>query len=236
MKRFSLLYLIIFFGGFLFAQDGARQQKMDRIAVEYLKTVGEESALYYGALQEALPRSTNYPYLKQPEYVQARLSYLGVIYPEAMLRLDMWRHELLVFSPDNRNVVLIPENVDWAELHGLCVIYFQPDNLPGCPARGYYYLLHSGNCKVLERQTASLNRKDNSTSEQYYIISTRFYLLKDGAYQTIRTQNGLLNALQPYKKELKRFISTHHLSFRKNPKEFLVQTVVEYEKLTGGSQ
>jgi hypothetical protein len=236
MKRKGLLYYFIFSGGFLFAQETTPQQKSDQLAVEYLKIVAEESVIYFGSLQEALPRTTNHPYLFWQEYAKARLSYLGAIYPEAMLRLDVYRHELVVLSPDNKHVVLIPDNVDYAELHGKHAIYFQPDNLPGCPSKGYYFLLHSGNCKLMERQNASLNRKDNSSNEQHYIISTRFYLLKDGAYQTIRTKRGLLQALQPYKKELKRFISANHLNFRKNPEECIVQTVIEYEKLTGGIQ
>ena len=236
MKKTGFLFFFLFFSEFLFAQEDARQQKIDQITVEYFQMVNEESALYYGALQEGLPRTTNHPYLWWQEYSKARLSCLGAIYPEAMLRLDLYRHELVVLSPDKKHVVLIPENVDWAKLHDKHVIFFQPDNLPGCPAKGYYFLLHSGNCKVLERQNASLNRKNNNTNEQYYIITTRFYLLKDGAYQTIRTQSGLLQTLQPYKKELKRFISANHLSFRKNPEECIVQTVVEYEKLTGGLQ
>jgi len=233
MRRAGLLYFFIFFGGFLFAQEVTRRQMLDQSVVEYLKTVNEESALYFGPLQEELPRTTNHPYLNEPQYAKARLSYLGAIYPEAMLRLDLRRHELVVFSPDNSNIVLFPENVDYAELHGQHVIYFQPDNLPGCPSNGYYFLLHSGNCKVLEKQTASLNRRNTlGVWEEYYIISTKFYLFKDSAYQTIWNKRGLLKALQPYKKELKRFISANHLSFRENQEEFLVRTVVEYEKLS----
>jgi len=235
MNRTIFLHFFIFYGGILLAQETTLRQTIGQSAAEYLNAIGDESALYYGNLQEDLPRATNHPYLHDQQYAKARLTYLGVVYPEAMLRLDLRRQELVVLSPDFRNIVLFPENVDEAELHGLRVIYFQPDHLPGSPSAGYYCLLHSGNCKVLERQTASLNRKDNSANvmEQYYIISTRFYLYKDDAYFTIRTKGGLLQALQPYQKELKRFISANHLSFRKNPEEFLVQTVAEYEKLTG---
>jgi len=231
MKRTGLLYFFLFTGGGLFAQEATLQQTIDRSAVAYLKTVSEESVLYYGNLQEDLPRATNHPYLQNQQYVMARLSYLGAIYPEAMLRLDLRRHELVIFSPDARQIVLIPENVDVAELHGRRVI-FETGALQGSLSRGYYFLLHSGKCQVLEKQTASLNRKEGQRLEEYYIISTRFYLYKDGVYYTIWSKRGFLQILQPYKKELKRFISANHLSYRKHREEFLVQTVVEYEKLT----
>ena len=235
MNRLFCSIFIAFFGGFLFAQDASLQRSIDRSAAIYLNIVNEESALYYGHLQEDLPLATNHPYLHDPQYAKARLTYFGVVYPEAMLRLDLGRQELVVLSPDSRNIVLFPENVDVAELHGQRVIYFQPDNLPGCPPAGYYCLLHSANCKVMKRQNATLNRKDAGANgmEQYYIITTRFYLYQNGAYCSIRNKRGLLQALHPYKKELKQFISANHLSFRKHPEELLVQTVVEYEKLSG---
>ena len=228
------MYFFLFFGGGLYAQEATLQQLIDRAAADYLKSVGDESVLYYGNLQEELPRATNHPFLQDQQYARARLSYLGAIYPEALLRLDLRRHELVVFAPDARQIVLIPENVDVAELHGRRVI-FESGGLPGGLSKGYYLLLHSGECKVLEKRTASLNRKENSANvlEEYYIISTRFYLYKDGVYHTILSRRGLLNVLQPYKKELKRFISENHLSYRKHKETFLVRTVVEYEKLTG---
>ena len=235
LKDFFCSALLIY-GGFLFAQDQTLQQTIDRSAVEYLNAINDVSVLYYGNVQEDHPLTTNHPYLGDVYYTKARLSYHGVVYPEAMLRLDLKRHELVVLSPDARNIVLFPENVDEAELHGQRVIYFRRDSLRGSPSSGYYYLLHSGNCKVLERQNASLNRKNNNSNilEEYYIFDIRFYLLKDDVYHIIRTKRGLLQILQPCKKELKRFISENHLSFRKNRREeFLVKTIVEYERLTG---
>ena len=237
MGRIASCILLIFnlSWGFLFAQDDATlRQAVDQSAAAYLKLLNDESVLYYGLEQEALPRATNHPFLEEEYYAKARLSYLGVVYPEAMLRLDLRRHELVVLSPNARHIVLFPENVDVAELHGRRVVFQSGNSSAGSLSRGYYYLLHSGNCKVLEKQTASLNRKDNGSNgwEAYYIISTNFYLYKDGVYYTIRSRRGLLQALQPYQKELKRFISANHLSFRKHKEEFLVQTVNEYEKLS----
>jgi hypothetical protein len=215
-----------------FAQDSGRQRLVDNLAIDYLRIADKQSPLFYGREQEGHLRATNHPYLKDLQYAKARLSYCGVIYPEAMLRLDVSRDELVALSPDNRNIVLFPENVDFAELHGQTIIYFRYDSLPGCPPTGYYTLLHSGNCKVLERQNAALVLKTTS-KEQHYVFTTNFYLYKDGVYRTIRTKSGLLRKLQPYKKELKRFISANQLRFRRDTEEFLTRTVGEYEKLSG---
>ena len=227
MIRICML-LFIFWGGQLFAQN-ARQQLVDNAAREYLSNAGNQSTLYYGKEQEGYQRTINHPYLIDQQHVKARLSYGGVVYPEVMLRLDLFRDELIVLSPFFRNIVLVPENVDLAEMYDRRIIYFRKDSLPGCPSSGYCTLLHSGKYKVLERQTNRLTHNDRS--EFYYYMSTSFYLYKDDAYYIIRNQRGLLKALGTHKKELKRFISSNRLQFRDNPETFLIKTVNEYENL-----
>ena len=231
MIRICML-LLLFGGGCLLAQDVGRQQSIDSAAVMYLQRADGQSVLYYGNEQDGQPRTTNHPYLTNAQYVKARLSYNNVIYPEALLRLDFSRDELVVQSPDRRNIVLFPENVDFVELHNKHIIYFRRDGLPGCPSTGYYSLLYSGNCKVLERQTADL-LLNNGDGSYYYAFTTRYYLYKDGVYYNIRNQSGLLKALSPYKKELKRFISSNRWRFRRDAEVLIAMTVSEYEKITG---
>jgi len=226
------LLCLLFVCGSLFAQNVAPQQTIDDFALEYQRVAGHQAAVYFGSLKETLPRTTNHPFLTDDKFAKARLSYLGVLYPEVLLRLDLSRNELTTISPAFYEIVLFPENVDFAELHGRHIIFFQRDNLPGSPSSGYYSLLHSGKCRVLEKQTAGLMIEQTYRS-QYHSFTTRLYVHKDNAYYVIRNGRGLLKVLQSHKKELKRFISAHHLNFRNNPQEFLIQTVSEYEKLTG---
>jgi len=233
ITRIGCLALLLFGFNGLYAQD-ARQQLIDDAALEYLQIAANQSVIYYSVEQEWHPRATNHPYMRDDQYVKGRLSHLHVIYPEAMLRFDLYRNELLVQSPLLRNFVLFPENVDFAELHGYHLIYFRADSLPGCPSSGYYLLLHSGNCKVLEKQIAVLMQDARATTlTQYYIFQANFYLFKDSAYHPIRTKHGLLKLLHPHKKELKRFISSHNWRYRLDAEELIRQTVREYEKIVG---
>ena len=231
MIRICLLLCLIFKCGCLLAQDIGRQQMIDSSAVRYSKIAGNQSVLYYGKIQDGHPNVTNHPYLKDAHYAKARLSYYGIIYPDAMLRLDKSRDELVILSPDQRHIVLFPENVDFAELHDQRIIYFRGDTLSGAPSSGYFILLHSGNCRVLEKNNAYLMHDNNG--EWFYQISTQFYLYKDGVYHNIRNKSGLLKLLKPYKKELKRFIFANRLQFRHGAGELISRTVGEYEKLCG---
>ncbi len=234
MIRTCLWWLLIFFGEQLFAQNIGRQQLVDSMAVGYMRIADKQSVLYYGTEQEAHPRTTNHPYLKESSYAKGRLSYCQVMYPEVLLRLDLSRNELIVMSPDHRNIVLFPENVDFVELHDRYIIYFHSDSSPGSPSSGYYILLYSGKCRVLEKQTNTLNRKETGSrvSESYFSLSVNYYLYKDGYYHKIKNKRALLKVLSPYKRELKRFISDNHLRCKRDAEKFIVLTVSEYEKLS----
>jgi len=234
MIRAWLLCFLFFFEWRVFAQADGTQIFVDSAAVAYLRFVGNQSALYSGKEQKGYLRSSNHPYLKDVQYTKARLSYRRIIYPDALLRLDLNRNELMVLSPDLRNIVLHPESVDYAELHGQRIIYFRRDSLPGCPPTGYYIMLYSEKIKVLKKQDLTLIEKSEPTGiNRNFETTTRFYLYKDGVYHSIRNKNGLLKVLHPYQKELKHFISAHRLRYRHNVEEFLTRTVGEYEKISG---
>ena len=233
IHKIGLSAYLVFGGNCLLAQDVEQGQSIDNYAVEYLHIAEKQAVLYSGNKQDWHPRALNHPYLNETQYVKARLSYRKIIYPGELLRLDLSRDELVILSPNYYNIVLSPENVDYAELDGQTIIYFRRDSLPGSPSTGYYALLHSDKCKVLKKQTAALKTVASYSFDLEYVQSTNFYLYKDGAYYPIRTKSGFLKVLQPYKKELKRFISANKLSFRNNTGEFLIRTVREYEKLSG---
>jgi hypothetical protein len=145
--------------------------------------------------------------------------------------LDLWRDELITCSPDFRYIVLFPENVEFAALHGKHVIYHQKDSLTNSPSNGYYFLLYDGRYKVFEKRNVTLSEKFYPERiERDFVFKTRYYLLMDDVYYLIRNKRELLKTLHPYKKELKRLISANRLNFRKNAEELLILTVGEYEK------
>lgn len=229
MKKWIGLLILFFGSGCLFAQDTGHRQSIDSAAVMYLQKIGEQSALYNGKEEENYPKMLNDPYYVDWKFAKARLSYNGVIYPEALLRLDLYRDDLIIISPHFHQFVLFPENVDFVELHARHIIYFRQDSLPGCPSSGYYFLLHSGACKVLEKQ--SFKTKYNDRSELIFVPDNSYYLYKDGVYHVIRNRRGLLNVLQPYGKQLKRFISSLRLRFGHDAERIIQLAVSEYEKI-----
>jgi len=230
VKKIGLVLLISGIYIQLFAQE--YKQPVDEITLKYLQVSGSFSTLYYGNEYEGNQRTTNHPFLKDIQFTKARLSYQDVVYPEVLIRLDLFRNELIILSPISREIVLFPEKVDYVDLHGFHVVYFQKDSLPGCPPNGYYLLLHAGKCRVWEKINATILEKSTTNRlDRYFEFSSLYYLYLDGQYYTIKSRKGLWNVLQPYKKELKQFVSSRKLNFRNNTGQFLIETVREYESI-----
>ena len=230
-KRWVLFFLLCC--GLMQAQEG--RLSIDSVSINYLKAASHAATLYYGVEYEGYTQAKTQPYLTKAPCTKARLSYRHVSYPEVCLRLDVWKDELAILSPDLRYYVLFPDDVEYAELFDKQLIYHQTNALPNSPSTGYYFLVHDGDCKVLEKKYASLIQRDKSIRTEWtvldFTIKTRYFLLKDGVYQAINSKSALLKTLSPHQKELKQFISSRRLSFKKDAVELLIQTVREYERL-----
>jgi len=224
MIKTGLLVLLIFACGRMSAQSA------DNIAMEYLRTVGDQTTIYYGSLQLGRPQTVNHPYLVAEQYTAARLSFRGVVYPEVRLRLDLERDKLIILSPNGSNIVLVSKDLDYAVLHGRHIVYLDNDVLP----TGHYTVLHSGNTTVLKRQTAILTYRQVPPSgmERRFMFRTTFYLYKDGVYHMVRNQRGLLRILYPHQRALRQFISANNLNYRRHTEELITRTIIEYEKLS----
>jgi len=231
-KKFYWVLLLVLAVKTSFAQDVSR--KVDASANEYVAAADGQLTLFYGKEPEGYARTRNHPYVGE---LAARLSYNGIVYPDVSLRLDLHRNELTILSPSNRNIILTPEKFDYAEFNDLHIIYLSRDNRSsGQPPTGYYFLLHSGKCTVLEKQIATLEVNTSgtrgATAEFYFSFSTIFYIHKDNVYHTIRNKRGLLKALHPHQKELRRYISSNKLRYRRDAQKLITMTVNEYERIS----
>ncbi|MFS2807934.1 AAA family ATPase [Parabacteroides distasonis] len=227
----SLLY---YFGllcvcAFAIATAGAQD-----VGGDYISSAAVQSVIYHGKEQLKYPTSIrNHPYLKSEEYVPGDLSFEGILYKGVKMRLDLYKNELLLFSPDNRyNIVLPGDRVDYAEFHGYHIFYRHPDERSGNLPEGYYLRLHEGKCTVLGKWSCTLSKtiKDMQVDESFD-QSVKYYIRKEGVYYTVRSKGSVLKVFKSKKKELARYIKRRKLDFRHAPEEAIVAVVRQYEQL-----
>jgi hypothetical protein len=228
MKNFMrFLYLFLAAGALSYAQS-------EQPAARYLAAAGACSPVYTGKIPLPYPSHfTDYPYLRTPEFTEATLSYDGTVYPGVRMRLDVYHGRLLASPPGKSyEVILPPERVDFAKLHGCHVFYFRPDGLKGAPSAGYCLLLHEGDCRVISRPGCSMHEMSKDGVETgWFRFSTKYYILKDSVYYAVKSKGSLLKIFPSHRKELSRYIREQRLNFRRNTEEAIVATVKQYERL-----
>ena len=237
MIKFQVwLCLMIFAWQQLPAQDNLLRQSTERSAADYMNVTSGYAALFSGVRQQLLLQPLlNHQYFVSQDYVNGRLSYRGIVYPNVSLRWDLYRDELIILSPNNYNIALKSENIDFAEIYGYHIFYFHSDSLPGCPPTGNYIRLYSSDdYLLLEKLTNMMYRDENIRNNryQYYFgLSTDFYLLKNGVYYKITNRRTLLKTLETHRRELRRFINAQDLRYKLDAEKMVLEVVKKHEKL-----
>jgi len=234
IRRFHLFVLlcVIFF---VQQQLLAQNSLTERSAAGYMGDVSEHAVLFTGRRPQPLSfQAQNHQFFKEKEHVGGRLSFGGVVYPNVLLRWDLYRDELALLTPGNNEIVLNSDHVGFAEMYGYRIIYLQADNLAGCPPAGYYIRLHSGKYLLYEKLVNNLFREMGA--KRYLVnkfkLSTTFYLQKNEAYHKINNRRTLLKSLDTHHAELKQFIRANGLKYKHDAEKMVLEVVIQHEKLS----
>jgi hypothetical protein len=205
----------------------------------YLRNAGTGAVVYSGKEEAVYPRVSGHPYLDTERYREGTLCFDGRLYPRQQMRLDVCADELVLLTPDSLSgIVVPPERMDSAVFPSFTLFYNVPDGEQAqtqrcLPDRGYHARLHNGIHPVWKRQTKIIERVTSGMNiEQVFTPRTRFYIRKDGRYQSVSGKRSLLKLFAPKKKELNLYIRRQQLSFKEAPDSAIVRLVTYYESLT----
>lgn len=200
----------------------------------YFRHAGSQSILYTGKEQQSyLSSILNHPYLVNADMREGEVEYDGIRYTGVRLRLDLNRDELMVLHPNELfHILLQPDKVGYANLHGYHIRYFLPDARKGSPPRGYYLYLYEGQCQLIEKQTCLLieTTKDRRV-EGSFRKSVKFWVLKDDVYYPVKSKGSVLKVFDSHRRELNQYIRQHKLDFKRDTEQAIEAVIWEYERL-----
>ncbi|MDR1259491.1 MAG: hypothetical protein LBK65_09505 [Tannerellaceae bacterium] len=204
-------------------------------AGDYLTEAKSYASIYSGKEGYRYPRYLlNHPYWDDGGYREGSVLYDGVGYAGVLIRLDLYRDELLLSSPDRRfEVALHAAGLD----HALAPPYYiawMGGEEAGLTQEGYYIRLYDGSgCQVWKRETKRIAQTQNLYSnvlDTYFESRVVFYVFKDGAYHAVKSEASLLKLFPDKKKELRQYARLMGLSFKKTPEKLIVDLVGQYEQ------
>lgn len=208
--------------------------KAQNAAADYASFAAGQAVIFHGKEQlKYSPSIKNHPYLKSDKYVPGNLSFEGILYEDVKMRLDLYKNELLLLSPDERyNIVLPSDRVDFAHFHGYHIFYHDPEGKENSLPEGYYLRLYDGRCTVLEKPSCAFSKQIKGLEvEESFDQSVKYYIQKEGAYYPVGSKGSVLKVFKERKKELARYIKQEKLDFRHAREEAIVAVAREYERL-----
>lgn len=201
----------------------------------YQQQAGNHALLYNG--EEELKytrRYLNQPYYRQTDCAPGRLWRRGLRYDDVDMRLDLYKNQLIVRSPDQRFHLIIPsEEVDSVQLHGHTFVFNQPASGHSELPAGYYRQLHQGRrCALWSRQWMEIARQEiNKVIRIRFKTLERYYFFDGEKWKTAKSKSALLKQMPGRQKEIKAYIKRNRLNFRTNKEEAFTAVVRYYESL-----
>lgn len=91
---------------------------------DYFSAVQEYALVYNGKeYQRYEKQTTNHPYLVNADFKSGAIGFGGTIYPRVLMKLDLFRDELVLQSPNKLYpIVAEKERIDYIQLNGYRII------------------------------------------------------------------------------------------------------------------
>jgi len=204
----------------------------------YLTKTKAYSTLYNGKIEKSYDvLYANHPYLGADKHVQGTLCYNEVVYHDILMRLDLNRDELTVFSPDKRyHIVLEIEKFNYAIFNGYTIITSMDESNVDSK---YRILLKDGVYPVVKQYKGRVEAEQVSAIaiKQYFRFKEQFFVYINGIAYQVKNKNALLKLFPDKKKELNEFAKKQKLSFwEQNIEHAIIALVNHYESLISGTQ
>lgn len=220
--------------GPVYAQDSASETK-NAVVASYLEAAKGYTSIYSGWEEPRYRvKTTNHPYLDTDAFRSGTLYMNGCVYPDVMMRLNNEKEALVVLSPNEKAVIVIPkERFEAATIDSLFITYQKPYSADGrILPEGYYVRIYDGTNKVWKREVAFLVSEIQQLKLIYsFQRQTKIYIWMDGVYHPVSTKRAVLKLFASHKKELKKMLKQTGVNYKDNPEKAVVAITSHYDEL-----
>ncbi len=217
------LYLLLWIFGAGFSSGKAQDKTIDH----YLKNTGDYAGIFNGKIESGYNSNmyTDFPYYGNNDFTDGVLLYNDCNYPDVKLRLDLYKEQLIVLSPQKRyGIIIDPENVERINLHNQVFLWLSPPQNSGLK-NGYYRLMFEGKqLKLLCKEKYFIQK---GTSNIHFDLRTKHYIQSGENYHQVKDKGSFTKLFPMYKKQINQFAKDKKLNFRKN-KDFSLNTLSSY--------
>lgn len=240
MAKLTLLTACLAFTGMLCAQQNLADTAHTARAIEFAKDKydsqrAQESAIYNGIqFYPYLHSIEGIAFFQTQEWYKGNIVYDDVLYKDMFLKYDLVK-DRVVITPDSDGglfVSLFTPRVSEFTFSGFKFLLLgQPADGSSLPL-GFYRQLTTGKVVAFSKHTKWITEQivDQAIYRKFE-EKTRYYVLADGVYHSIKNSSALLDLLKKHKKEIQQLLSDRKLKFRREPEQTIILAVEFYNQL-----
>ena len=208
--KLPLLFLCLTIICYVNAQDAPVEN--------YLQRVGAYTEIYTGKMEASYNtlQYKNLPYYLNADFTNATVVYKKNNYPNQKARLDLYKEQLILMSPGKQYPIIVcSSDVEKVYMYAKTFVWMDPSKESGLKA-GYYIRLSEGEKMQLFCKEKYVLRQEVSLDGSFYYFerNTRYYLLYNDQYHTVKNKNSFFKLFPQYKKQINKFVKDHKLDFK----------------------
>ena len=214
------------------ADSSEYNQPANALRQIYLNGIGDNAQIYHGTEyirngQKAL----GFPFFESNDLVDGAVYYQGTFYPQRKLYYDLVADEVVTVNyANNAQINLSMDKADSFKIGNHFFVRLNPAKSPGLPKEGYYEQLYSGEPGLYVKHEKRLVT-GSGNEEIKYVQYNSYFVRKNPVFYAVDGKSGLLNEFSDKEDELKKYIRTNKLNFKKDLENSMVLTTTYYSQL-----
>ena len=198
----------------------------------YTSTIQHQSRLYNGSDYIIyFPKDEEHPYYHMDDWGTGSVVYWDELYENIPLLFDLTVDQVITEHDWGSPIKLIPEKVRRFVIWNHTFVRLYPDNKNKI-SEGFYDQLYDGKSKVYARYTKAYREEfENTRIIPQFDESTRYYLVKNGVFNIVKSKASVLQVLSDHKPEIKDFLRKNRIWYKDNRATSIVRIAEFYDTL-----
>jgi hypothetical protein len=166
------------------------------------------------------------------QWYTGNIVFDGISYSGITMMYDAFKDEVVVKHPANLPIILFSERIREFSFDGNYFFYVKDDN-PDELEKGFYQRLLAGKVTLLSKRTRLYTETVKELEiEREFLVTDKYYVLKDGKYYRINNKKQLLDVLGDKRKDLSDKRRELRLKFKRDPETFMKILTGYYNQLS----
>ncbi len=243
-SKFKLTPIAFIFSFFVFLSEANAQQSLqdsmvmqakNNVVILFFDAIKENIGLYNGSEYLHSPYNIKSScFFKSADILNGSVYYDGNFYENIPMHFDMATNDVVI--PDYTKsylVKLIASKIDYFIIDGSRFI--NGSIIHGVPLpqlTGFYQVLYNNKTSVFARKEKKLELSAKlDENDSHYIEFDWYYVYINKELYQVRNERSVLNVFKERKAELKRFINSNKINFKKNFEDALIRTAAYYDQI-----